>query len=249
MYNLYIADPRIYSLIPYHDPLRTNCYRYRNWDEMIERHLDAKLAVIASPTQAHAAQVTALSQAGIPFYCEKPLVAAHHPVSFDPKLPCAVGHQYRFHPALTPERIAVIRENLNVSFYARDNLLQRYGPGVLGVMAAHPFDTACWLLGPALKVDMATDGVTAKGTITHDGGISRHDYSIDFPQRVSLIDCDTPSVTHRWMLDASNDMYIDALDAWLRWVEGGERDPRTATLEDGLRVVDIISKVEVVKHA
>lgn len=201
-------------------------------------HYDA--AIIASPTEHHADHMAACGHTGTPFYVEKPLGMLTVTTDFNT---CAVGHQYRFHHAMPAIRQAALKTGV-LHFHARDSLLDRYGPDVDGIMAAHPIDTALWLLGPALSVGLVSDGVAMRGTIEHERGYSTHDYRLDSGPRVSTV-----TSGKAFELDANNEMYLDALRAWLEWVEGGQRDERTCTLEQGLAVMDVLGKVKHVAKA
>jgi hypothetical protein len=41
-------------------------------------------------------------------------------------------------------------------------------------------------------------------------------------------------------LTSDNQVYVEALEAWLNWIETGKRDQRLATLTDGARVMDVM---------
>ena len=221
-----LVDPKFAG-----DFFSDGCPAYSDWRLAFKLHSDADAAIIASPTEAHLEQAMALCDAGIPFYIEKPIGALDQIAKFA-RLNverCAVGYQYRFHHVYE-EATNIIRENGEARFRASENLLERYGPNCLSVIAAHPIDTAPWLLGPARKVELVADGLSVRGYIAHEEGRSIHDYRIDVGPRVSMVE----SNEHTWTLDANDDMYRDALSAWLAWIGGAERDERTATLQDGM---------------
>ncbi len=195
-------------------------------------------AIISSPTKDHADAMYWLGPRSIPFYVEKPIgVTELLKYSFAWPV-AAVGHQYRFHREMANIRDAAARTGV-LHFHARDDLLSRYGPDVDGVMAAHPIDTALWLLGPALSVGLVSDGVALTGKIEHERGYSTHDYRLDSGPRVSTV-----ASGKTFDLPANNWMYLDCLRAWLEWVEGGSRDPRTCTLAEGLAVMEVLAKVK-----
>lgn len=193
-------------------------------------------AIIASPTEFHGAHMADCMTWLIPFYVEKPF-GTDAPLNADR---CAVGYQYRFHHAM-PAIAAAAKQHGVLHFRANDDLLDRYGPDVDSIMAAHPIDTALWLLGPALSCDLHSNGRTFAGTIQHERGYSTHDYRIDAGPRLSTV-----TAGRTFDLDANNEMYVDALAAWLGWVEGGARDERTCTLEQGLAVQRVLWQV---RHA
>jgi len=214
---------------------------YSDWHTALATSPDADAAIIASPTEAHLDQAIALRDAGIPFYLEKPIGTLDQIEQFARMNVnrCAVGYQYRFHPVYR-EAASIIRDSRSVRFAANDDLLDRYGPDCLSYIAAHPIDTALWLLGSAVDVDIVTNGFSAWGTIRHErGAVSKHEYRIDRGPRLSLISAQEKA----WSLGACNDMYLNALSAWLAWVGGAERDERTATLADGLAALEVMSKV------
>jgi len=213
---------------------------FADWREVMKSHDDADAAIIASPTEAHLEQAMALRDAGIPFYLEKPIgtldqVAQFARLNVDR---CAVGYQYRFHPVYR-EAAPIIRDSASVRFAANDDLLDRYGPDCLSYIAAHPIDTALWLLGPAVDVDMETDGRRVRGIIQHESmALSEHSYQIHIAPRASIV----VASGIKWSLDPCNEMYIDALSAWLSWVGGAERDERTATLQDGMDSLTVMGQ-------
>src|SRR3990170_3058952 len=195
--------------------------KYTDWHTALAAHPDADAAIIASPTEAHLEQATALRDAGIPFYLEKPIgtldqVAQFARLNVDR---CAVGYQYRFHPVYR-EAAPIIRDSASVRFAANDDLLDRYGPDCLSYIAAHPIDTALWLLGSAASVDMVTNGLSVYGRIQHVFGSSGHLYRIDMGPRRSVVSTGGETIS----LDPCNEMYIDALRAWLEWVAGAQKD-------------------------
>ena len=246
--NLIYADPRA-------DCIDGTPYGvwYDDWRFCLRNNPDADIAIIASPTSEHLTHMAEFiwSYRLRAVYIEKPLclpaelynaeVAAHYATG----KPYVVGHQYRF---AVPDAIRNSGFE-RLRFYARDDLIGRYGPDCLGVMAAHPIDTALWILGPARAVHMATDGTAVWGTIEHERGTSEHDYDISVGPRESYVSAWSSVQMYTWHFPANNQMYIDALAAWLRWVEVGKQDDRTCTLAEGLVVVDVMSRVEVIEHA
>lgn len=221
---------------------------HSDWRTALAAHSGADcVAIIASPPSAHLEQMDALIfEHMIPFYVEKPIGSVDQLSDLInlrnrmlPEWRCAVGFQYRFHPVYI-HAARVIRRNGDARFYARDDLIDRYGPNCLNVMAAHPIDTALWLFGPAREVDMQTDGVSVSGTIQHKNGRSQHDYRIDGGTRVSTV---TSGGAPTWELEPSDRMYVDALSAWLGWVEDADYNPLTATLKDGCEVMEVMHQV------
>lgn len=232
------ADPKMDDWGAYGD------LYFSDWRSALAAHTDADAAIIASPTECHAEQMAALSHYGIPFYCEKPLleVGQNFGLIYGDvlhRIECAVGFQYRFHP-IYRQAAPIIRRHGYVRFAANENLLARYGPDCLSVIAAHPIDTALWLLGPAHGVEMETDGLSVSGVIYHEHSISGHEYRIDTGPRMSIVKCNEMV----WSLDPTNDMYLDALRAWLAWVNGAPRDERTATLADGLESMRVMAQIK-----
>lgn len=206
--------------------------------------MDCDCAIIATPhnDESHAAYMNALD---CPFYVEKPMLRPCDIGGFVSAImprviarPCAVGFQYRFSPS-----IALICGRLHLgsrlSFTARDSLVSRYGSDVAGIMGAHAFDLACWLLGNPVGVRLKSDGVKLTGAIEHERGVSSYDMDMDAGARVSECVVDGYPVA----LTCGNDVYLAALGAWLSWVEGGARDPRTATLAAGLSVAHVMEQV------
>lgn len=231
---------------------------YRNWGALLADHGDADAAVIASPTECHEEQSEMLDSLHMPYYVEKPLMTVEQYRQYtelefgtyydDPAFRCAIGHQYRWHAAMPQVRAWLAQayryhsppERSALCFVARDSLLARYGPQVGEMMACHMFDTATWLLGPALQTFIDSNGITLTGCTVHAGGrVARYDCDMNSPGRTSTIGVGKKTVE----LTADNDMYVQALSHWLDWVGGGEYDERTATLAQGIRVMDILAGI------
>lgn len=210
---------------------------YTDWREALAAHPAATAAIIASPTDCHGEQLAALSAMGIPAYVEKPLGFTTLPSS--PHKHCAVGFQYRFHPAM-PAVGALAGEYGALRFYARDDLLGRYGPQVGDIMAAHPIDTALSWLGPAERVVLFSDHIALWGEIYHaQGRVSAYDLSIGEGPRESWVRCGDVAVE----LTPDDGMYVEALRAWLLQLEVGVPHRRLATLADGLAVERVLAEV------
>ena len=126
-----------------------------------------------------------------------------------------------------------------MSFVASDDLAGRYGADVPGIMGAHAFDLAIRILGKPRRVNLRTDGVYMKGNIAHLLGESLYSYSMNTPYRVSMVACG-PKIINLTPDDAP---YKREMEAFLTLVETGKRDPRLATLADGLAVVEVLAQV------
>lgn len=232
--NLKALRPGVHII--YVDPVvkspQTYGILYSDWRVALRAHVDADAAIIASPTDAHAEQRDLLNILDIPYYVEKPLGSTN--LSCPPR--CAVGFQYRFHPAAP----AIAALDGDLVFTARDDLLARYGPHVAPIMAAHPIDTALHLCGPAAKVSLDSNGEYLWGQIEHMGGrVSTFDIGMWTGPRVSRV-----SNRHTLVeLPPDAVMYHAALSAWLTWVEGGERDTRLATVAEGVAVEQVLEQV------
>ena len=241
--HLLVADPFV---PPRPDDPHT--LYYRDWSKMVEDHGDADAVLICSPTENHLRQLGACLERNLPTFCEKPLMTAAQYAKADWRwlekydsaaLKCGVNFQYRHDPGV--EWIAkLIVDDMPkyLTFTGQDDLLFRYGPRVEEVMMCHPIDTALWLLGPATAVDLESDGVRIQGSITHGRCMSHYTFHMDAGPRESWI----MSAGYKTTLGHA-DNYRRALAAWLAWVEGGERDRRTATLADGLAVSAVLAQV------
>ena len=216
-------------------------------DSAIRTHADADFAIIASPDAAHLEQMMQLAENRIPFLVEKPIVAPQQLGALDDVirtvnargLRCACDFQYRFHKSAAKVRAAASQKSLK--FYARDSLLARYGPNVLGSMLAHPIDTALWCLGEARQVQINSDGVRARGKIVHNSGAeSWFDVDMDAGERVSTVTY--PSGFTSLVVD--DDAYVRCLRAYIEWLQTDKRDYRTATLEQARDVVEVMWKCQ-----
>lgn len=238
--NLVLADPRFAHPFPNQELIEafdTPGNVFADWRAALAAHPDATAAIIASPTDCHGEQMWALAQASIPFYVEKPLGTVDIPSD---AVRCATGFQYRYHPAM-PKVAHLARQRL-LTFTARDDLLARYGPRVADIMGAHPIDTALRLLGPARRVSLDSDGVWLYGGVEHENGHSTYDLGMRAGQRVSRVSGASDAVD----LPPNDEMYRDALTAWLAWVVGGVYTAPLATLADGLAVQRVLDEVRYV---
>ena len=219
---------------------------YRDWLQAIMENADADGAVVATPGRLHMAHMNVMAEKRIPFLVEKPPCVPEQTAKYSnlagriymvlQVLPCAVGFQYRFHPAL--QGLAV---DANIAFHAQEDLLARYGPDVLGVTGCHVVDLALYLLGPVREVELVQDGHQMLGRIMHESGLtSSYDIRIDRGPRQSWLTVGEKVIE----LDAAPEMYAAELESWLAWLEGGARDTRLATLRDGLAVMEVLERVE-----
>jgi len=215
---------------------------YNDWRVAINQHRNVNGAIICSPMLWHFQQMKILFSYGIPFYVEKPPCLIDEIDEFE-RLAlkenglhcCAVGFQYRFHPNLNTGRW---QEQKRVRFYARDDLLSRYGATCLETMTSHPIDSALYAFGPTEDVSLVTDGLSVAGDIVHrDGRVSEFDLRIDEAPRVSL------AITTGQTDDLSPDdgMYRESLLAWLDWLQTGRRRMQTATLVQSLAVMKVMA--------
>jgi predicted dehydrogenase len=233
--DLIYCDPSI-GAIPVNVPFAP--FQYSDWQAALRIHQDAAGVIIASPTECHGIQLDAAMVRGMPAYVEKPLMAVAEwtprtreaLLHYAPGAHVAVGYQYRFH--VNEEMMNRWRWQRSLTFYARDNLIGRYGPTVLETMGSHSLDLALMALGKATGVALFTDGRYLKGRIEHERGVSDYDMRIDTSPRESWVNDDE--------LTSENQVYVDALGAWLNWIETGKRDQRLATLTDGARVMDVM---------
>lgn len=236
------------------EPNGTVTMFYRSWETMLANHADtAQAAIIASPTEFHLDQLAAAMRWDIPCYVEKPVCIKDDLEEFRALLErsperaqarSTVGFQYRMHPHAT--EVAKIASSVSqIWFTGCDQLLARYGPVVCEAMLAHPLDTALRLYGPALSVQLRSNGVRVAGYINHGDGtsVSRYYFDMDSGPRQSW----ARSALRDVELEPSDRMYVDYLAAWLRQVTTGDRDLRLATLMDGLRVSEVLSRVQLVE--
>lgn len=241
--NLKVLRPE--ALIAVYDPGRGLGTHYPTAQEFINAHADADGVIIASPNECHMAQIDAALVRGLPAYIEKPLVSVTdwRPTTREALLHCApgaraaVGYQYRFN--VTQEQIALWVIKGKMRFAARDNLIERYGPTVVETMGSHAVDLALAVLGPVRSVALFTDGRYFMGHVEHTRGVSEYDMRIDVGPRTSTINGQPNNI--------GNQVYLDALGAWLNWIETGQRDTRLATLKDGAAVMDVMAECKTIE--
>lgn len=142
--------------------------------------LNVDLAVLANPSDRHAAVLIPLLAAGVPTFVEKPIVTAPADVAalarIDPATPTQVGCVLRFLPSLHRLRSwlaegrlgRIVRANFEVGQYLPDwRPSQDYrasysadpelGGGVV-LDLVHEIDLACWFLGDDLALAGAWGG-------------------------------------------------------------------------------------------
>ena len=199
--------------------------------------IPADAVIIASPLAYHAAQIEwcCRCRPPLPFLVEKPLAIDTLPAVYDPR--CAVGFNYRFHRQW--EAIAQLARRGRLIFTAYEQLLARYGPTVAGTSTSHAIDMALALLGPAESVHLASDGVCLFGYIEHAHGRSQYRYHMDAPVKHVIIGNGDESMA----LERDEDCYVREMQAWLACLYGGARNPRLATLADGLAVEQVLCEV------
>jgi predicted dehydrogenase len=208
---------------------------YADWRQALDENQDAAGVIVASPTDCHADQLDAILARGLPAYVEKPLttIADWTPTRrealrhYAPGARVAIGFQYRF--AVDPARTVGA-----LDFYARDDLIERYGLTCLETMGSHAIDLALWALGPATRVTVRSDGRSFTGGIEHEYGTSRYDMRIDAGPRASTINGEPNNI--------DNGVYMASLSAWLDWLETGRHSERTATIEAGAAVMDVMQQ-------
>jgi hypothetical protein len=227
---------------------------YRDWRRALADHPDSAAAIIASPTAAHFEQLAecwAYRIRGV--YAEKPLCLPSEIGDCETLVRAVTGarwvsgFQYKFAQAMPRLRQAAEHHG-EVTFYARDNLLNRYGHTVGDAMACHPLATACWIFGEPISVHLATDGIGFSGYLVHTGGrVSRFDIRMDAESRSSF------GFAGRSRVDLPggdvNFMYRQCMRSWLDWLDGKPRDPRLSSLADGLSVSRVLSQVSYVQTA
>ena len=194
----------------------------------------ADAVVIASPTNWHSSQIMLCVAMGMSFMCEKPLGIIELPDTIGVR--CAVGFNYRFHRQWG--KIGALAESGELNFTARSNGLARYGPTVGGTMTSHAIDMALYWLGPAVKVDIESDGVKLSGLVEHERGTSRYNYDMDSPSRVSIVGNGRQDI----QLDPDEASYYHEMRAWLSYLVTGIPDSRLAMLDDGLAVERILAQ-------
>lgn len=217
---------------------------YRGYEFALDKgRYDA--AIIASPMENHIEHMLELAERCIPFLCEKPLavrgLTGRSAVEAAAGLRCSVGFQWRYHPVITANRETWER-NCLLKFTASQNMVDKYGLTCLETIGSHVIDLALWVLGPALEVDMQTDGRTVNGTITHAHGLSEYRLDMTKDPRISYVVSGTDAAS----LPPNDQMYIDELADFLSYVETGIHPARLATLADGLAVQQVMNQCKTI---
>ena len=204
----------------------------------LSRRCVADAAIIASPAHCHKDDVRWCIEHNMPFFVEKPLGVFVSLTACDPR--SAVGFHYRFHKQWH-DIVTLAYEQSSLHFYVREQLFTRYGATAKETSTSHSIDIACTILGVACfdKVSLSTDGIRVYGTITHSNGISIYDYDINtFPKNVWI-----GNATRKIVLERDDSCYQQEMEAWMRCLDGKERDARLATIADGVTVEYILSRV------
>lgn len=201
----------------------------------------ATAAIIATPADRHLEIMERCNDLRLPYLVEKPPVGMGQLEAFEAIVDaapeaCAVGFQYRFHPVVAHLAAAADRYERVYEFEAHEDLVSVYGRTVVETMGSHAIDLALYLAGESWREALTTDGVRLRGSIEHiTGARTIIDQRMDCGPRLSRL-------SDR-LLYPDDAMYRAELAAWLDWLEGGVRDPRLATLQDGLAVVDVMAHI------
>lgn len=212
---------------------------HRDWRVPLEALGKIDGVLICSPHDAHLEQIEAANARSAPIFCEKPLctvaqTAGGLALAERVGAPFAMGFQYRFHHAF-----GKIPPDSDAAFVGRSYLSYRYGPTVSETMASHAVDWALVHFGEAAQVDLRTDGIRLLGRIAHESHFcSYFDYDMESDPHVSRV---------QWMgggmeLSDCEAAYVRELQTWLALLEGGERDPRLATLADAVAVQKVLGQ-------
>lgn len=193
-------------------------------------------AIIASPAQQHREHILWCCQQRMPFLVEKPLGMTQIPSVIPPA--CAVGFNYRFHAQW--HDIATLAKTEKLYFRAYESFFARYGPTVGWTSTSHAIDMALILLGAADPdgVHLWSDGIRLQGTIMHRHGISRYDYHCDTGKKDVTIN----NGRTRLVIRRDPQAYHHEISAWLTWLHTGVRDPRLASIADGLAVENCLQR-------
>ena len=161
---------------------------YRSLEDMLaSERLD--VAIIATPDDVHAQQVTAVLKAGVAVYCEKPLAndsrSAHLLVELQQKghVPATVGYSFRFNPAIQALKrdldsnrfgevwlVELAEHNPQFHHHGNKKPNWKHDPtkaagGSLFEYGSHVIDMGAWLLGPITRVSSNFKSVLPGGTL------------------------------------------------------------------------------------
>lgn len=232
-----------------------------SFEDFMDKHVDADAVVIASPIEYHYRQLHAVISYGVKsIFVEKPLCSVeqwgsgargsikevYSAFGGSDNLKVAMAFNYRFW--LDADLLAAWRSSDTIAFWAHDDLLKRYGKTCLETMGSHSLDLALYAFGPTRHVELETDGLYVFGYTVHKTCACVYDLRIDGLQDADRVwrSADITSFSGNKRLTTtismSNDPYVAEMRAWLEWIEGGERDPRLATLEDGMRCMDVMAQ-------
>lgn len=198
-------------------------------------------AIIATPADTHLEIMQRCNAERVPYLVEKPPVGFGQLEAFESVVGtapdgCAVGFNYRFHPVTQHLMAAGDRYERVYEFEAREDLVGHYGRTVVETMGSHAIDLALFLAGEIWRESLVTDGVRLRGSLEHfSGARTTIDQHMDRGPRLSRL-------SDR-LLYPDDGMYRAQLFAWLDWLRTGTRDPRLATLTDGLAVVDVMAHI------
>lgn len=197
--------------------------------------------MICTPHEAHLDTLAFCAEMNKPVFVEKPLVGLDHTRSAARLIDSpfadrsAVGFCYPFHPVM-PDVLADAESLRALDIEAWDDLHGRYGDTILETMTSHAVSIAIRAFGPVRRVIANTDGRRVEAELYHVT-----DARTDIFQRMDL--GPRHSRVGDRLLYPDDGMYVDELSCWLDVLAGGRRDPRLATLAEGLAVNNVLREI------
>lgn len=219
---------------------------YRN---ILDADLKDNAVYICSPTVNHIYHFdVALAREARAIFVEKPLWGLRESIGFHdtsdvpPDVPVAVGYNLRFHPLFIQLKQQT-DDILCLNLYGSENLSKKYGNTALETMACHGIDMALWLLGPAEFHVVSNHGDSATVKIVHLNGtvsVLHANMSSPFRIMVAVVVWKTSGARLTQFVEADDKMYKSEMEAWLKYIEIGKRDPRLCSYEEAVRVQEIM---------
>jgi len=215
------------------------------------RSFKDSVVYICTPTITHKRKlIEALNKSAAAIFMEKPLISLQHSTTDLLRrcdVPFACGYSYRFHPLFS----SLKKNPSNIFFfhlYGTENITDRYGPTALETMLSHSIDLALWLFGPAHRRDrlVSKDGMVAIVQLPHRNNVLSFLHAdMLSPYRVATCTVGYTKDKEEYFdlvnVVPTNEMYLDEMQAWLHFLDTGERG-NLCSYEEALQVQELMEE-------
>ena len=222
---------------------------------------------ICSPTACHYWHfIQAVYRGALAIFVEKPLFDKSY-FSNDtyqglvtPPSIVTVGYNHRLHPLFREIKNKLADNLIYLHLYGSEDISAKYGVTPLETMLSHSIDLALWICGDALVWRTYERDICAMVGIKHsDDLVSYCHADMGSSFRVATITAlvknaetvitkndkgtmvvDGSLDRHHWFIEPNDQMYVDEMAAWLKYVETGEPGD-LCTFQQALKVQEIMA--------